>query len=121
MKTSKRKPKPTYDPIKQRAKMVSDELWERAMEIAKVLAPDTPADHEKLPEQMQWAILETVATNLSPYSWDDPEAIRDLYMLRKKFYPQGADPALMEFANRKRRFDRLVPGPEQTPARSDRK
>ncbi|GIV04052.1 MAG: hypothetical protein KatS3mg015_2882 [Fimbriimonadales bacterium] len=115
MRTAKRKPKPQYDPIKQRAKMVSDLLWERAVEVAKILAPDIPADHEVLPDDMQWQILERVASSLSPAAWDDPNAILDLYRLRKKFYPELAYPWLVDHARRVRSAQRVIPKPEETP------
>ena len=115
MRTAKRKPKPQYDPIKQRAKMVADLLWERAMEIANILAPDVPADHEVLPDDIQWEILEKAASSLSPAAWDDPDAILDLYRLRKKFYPELAYPWLVDHARRMRSVQRATPKSEETP------
>lgn len=120
MRTTKRKPSPVYDPLKVRAKALSDQLWERAMEIARVLAPDVPVDHVELDERQQWILLERVALNLSPFVWDDPDAIRDLYMLRKKFIPKAADPSLLEYAQRMASMKKKIGRPWETPLKKEK-
>lgn len=109
------KPKSSYDPIKERAKIVADRLWEKAVELANILAPDVPADHEQLPDEYQWMILERVAQSLSPQSWDDPDAILDLYRLRRKFAPMVAYEWLKDIAAEKRKLKRAMPRADITP------
>lgn len=114
--THRRATIPDYDPLKERAKSLSDTLWERARNIAKVLAPDVPADAEQLDPKMQWMVLESIAVNLSPEAWDDPEAINDLYKLRKQFAPQLAFDWLPAAAAYRKKVRSTLPRPEITPA-----
>lgn len=106
--------KPSSDPLYDRAKHVADILFERAMNLAKVFAPEVPADTEQLDEYDQWNILEATAAAFSPGYWDDPDALDDLYRLRKQFMGVE-DPqlkALSKVAKVKRRY---MPDPSITP------
>lgn len=114
--TARRAQASSYDPLKERAKLISDVLWERAKNIAKVLAPDVPADQQELDPKDQWMLLERVAINLSPEAWDDPNAIRDLYQLRKQFAPQLAFPWLLDAASYRQKEKSLVPRADISPA-----
>lgn len=84
----KRAQKPSYDPIASAAKDLANEVWEESMRIADVLAPSNPSDQEPMSELDTWMVLEEVALRTSPFSgsWDVfPQALHDLYALRKKF------------------------------------
>lgn len=106
---------PNYDPINERADILADLLWERARRIADVLAPEVPYDQEPMDDEDVWLLLETVALNLSPAVWDNPNAIEDLIRLRKKFAPQLIRPELTEIAKYRRKTERLIPDPKVTP------
>lgn len=112
----RRAPKPSYDPLKERAKLVADQLWERAVAVAKVLAPDVPADQEPLPEWDQWMVLERVAMQLSPAAWNDANAIEDLFKLRKLFAPQMAEEWMPIAAKYRRKEQAGLPDPAVSPA-----
>jgi len=107
--------KPQSDPMYDRAKMIADQLFEKAKAIASVLAPEVPADTEELDDYDAWNILEATATEFSPGFWDDPDALDDLYRLRKQF--MGVDDmqikALAKVAKVKKRY---MPDPSITPA-----
>lgn len=106
---------PAYDPLKDRAKEVADILWERAMAIAKVLAPDVPNDVEEIDPFDQWLLLETVASKLSPAYWDSPAAITDLYKLRQQFAPHLAQDWLPAAAKFRKQEQAGLPDPAITP------
>lgn len=110
-----RRQRSAYDPLRENAKLIADTMWERAMEIAKIFAPDIPTDAEELPEEMQWLILEVTAMNLSPESWDDPAAIQDLHRLRKQFAPSVPGDDLPVLARYKQRERELRPDPSISP------
>lgn len=121
-KTSRRKPKPSYDPLATRAKALADRVWENAMRIAEVLAPARPVDQEPIEEHDTWLLLEAVAAEVSPFSgmWDAyPGALHDLFELRKKFLPETASPRLEVIANRAEKMNALLPDPTITPANKD--
>lgn len=112
--TTRRAAKPSYNPLYERAKMLADELWERAQRMAEALAPEIPADTEPLDEWDQWQILQATALSFSPGYWDDPDALEDLYRLKLQF--TGRDDrelqALAKLAKAKRE---ALPPPEMTP------
>ena len=110
--------KPSSDPLYDRAKMIADILFERAKTVASVLAPEVPADTEELDDYDAWNILEATAAEFSPGYWDDPDALDDLYQLRKRFMGRD-DPqlkALVKVAKTKRKY---MPDPSITPANPD--
>lgn len=112
---SRRSARPDYDPLKERSKYLADVLWERARDIAKILAPDVPADSQELSPFVQWMLLEKVAINFSPAAWDNPEAINDLYKLRKQFAPDLAHEWLPAAARYQQKLKGALPNPEVTP------
>lgn len=113
--THRRPNQPDYDPLSRRAKLLSDLLWERAKKLAAVIAPDEPTDQEPLTDHETWVVLETVATTLSPMLWDDPEALDDLYRLRRMFIPQLANESLKIRARLVRKEKSMLPDPSITP------
>jgi hypothetical protein len=115
----RRAQKPSYDPIAKRAKMLSDIVWEKAMKIAAVLAPEHPLDQEPLSDHESWMLLEAVAVGLSPSAWDDPQALTDLYQLRKMFLPGAADETLKIRAAQLKREQAALPDPTISPASPD--
>lgn len=98
--------KPDYSPLDETAKQVADILWERAMDVVRALAPERPHDAVEIDPYAEWHILEATAASFSPGYWDDPDALEDLYALRKKF--MGVDDEelkiLAKFAKQKQRF-----------------
>jgi hypothetical protein len=117
--TNKRKDAPSFDPLKERAQWMANTVWERAKAIAQVLAPQNPVDQEEMPPYMQWLLLEKVAINLSPAAWDDPEAIKDLYDLRKQFAPALAHDWMPVMARYRKTEQAHIPDPTVTPASPD--
>ncbi len=105
----------SYDPLRERAKLLSDLLWERAKRIADLLAPEHPVDQEPIDEMDQWLLLEQVALSLSPLHWDRPDAIMDLYNLRKKFMPERDHDALKAAATYQEKQRKMLPDPSVTP------
>lgn len=106
--------KPGLDPLYDRSKFVADVLWERAVELARVMAPEVPADSEALPEYDQWQILEAAAAAFSPGYWDDPEALEDLYRYRKQ-YLGTEDEQLKALAGVAKERAKALPDPSITP------
>jgi hypothetical protein len=105
---------PAYDPLQQRAKHIADVLFERAKALVEVLAPEIPADAEEIPEYVQWQILEGAALSFSPAYWDNPEALEDLYRLRKQF--TGYDDQLLKtLAKKAKKLKAWAPDPSITP------
>lgn len=108
--------RPSYDPIETRAKWLADALWESAMKIANVLAPQNPVGQQELPPFDQWVLLETVAMNLSPGYWDEPSAIEDLYKLRTQFLPPKEKWEWLQVLARERvKESKGLPDPSITP------
>ncbi|MBA2708301.1 MAG: hypothetical protein H0U59_10920 [Gemmatimonadaceae bacterium] len=106
---------PSYDPLYEDAKALADQLWEEAQDLAEVLAPNAPADAEELDPVDQWQILESAAAAFSPGYWDDPDAIEDLFELRKRF--QGRESSeLKTLAKVAREKQRAMPDPSISPA-----
>lgn len=105
----------TYDPINQTEERLAHIVWERARAISQILAPDEPVGEEPLTEHESWLILETVAASLSPAYWEDPNALTDLYQLRKMFVPEAADPGLRDRAEYVRKTKEMLPDPAITP------
>ena len=88
---AKRKRDPqAYDPLHEGATIVGAHMYEGALQLSRILAPDHPADAEELPDDVQWEILELTAFEVTPHTWEDPNAIEDLIRLRKKFAPRSA-------------------------------
>lgn len=111
----RRAAKPAYSPMYAGAKELADILWEQVMEMVEVLAPDTPADAVEMDPYDQWNVLEALAADFSPGYWDDPEALSDLYRLRKQF--QGYDDEELKILARyARQKQRLTPDLRVTPA-----
>lgn len=112
----KRAKRTQYDPINDRAKLVADTMYERAKLIANAIAPDVPADSEPLDDFQTWMILESVAMNLSPVAWDEPDAIADLIRLRKQFGGGMLDTERLKAFKRLQETDaRMIPDPDITP------
>jgi hypothetical protein len=106
---------PSYDPMKTQAKLLADRMWEDAKKIANVLAPDSPTDQQELDPKDQWMVLELVASSVSPLYWDKPEAIRDLYRLRKMFVPNANSDYLKIVAQKVAKQTKSLPDPNITP------
>lgn len=112
---NRRPNQPGYDPLSRRAKLLADMFWERAMKLAEALAPDEPTDQEPLTDHETWMLLEGVGTSLSPMLWDDPDALDDLYRLRKMFMPQLANEGLKIRSRMLRKEQNMLPDPAITP------
>lgn len=113
--TVRRGTRPAHDPMQHRAKLLSDLLWERAKDLAGVLAPDEPADQEQLSDREAWMILEHAAISMSPMTWDDPDALTDLLRLRRMFAPELASERLNARASQVRKERAMLPDPSITP------
>lgn len=113
--SSRRAARQTYDPMAHRAKLLSDLLWERAKKLASILAPDEPADQEPLDDFEAWMILEHAAVAISPMTWDDPDALTDLFRLRRLFAPDLASESLKLRAAQVRKERAMLPDPSITP------
>lgn len=111
--------RPRYNPIRERAKVVADELFERAMKVAQWSSPDAPDDQEALPDDQLWGFLELVAVELSPAYWDDPDALDELYRLRGEFAPDAPRDDLPPLAKAARVAQRNRPDVSITPANPD--
>ena len=109
---------PQYQPLQETAKYVADILYERAKDLKDALAPDHPHDTVEMDPYDQWNILEAVAASFSPGYWDDPDALEDLYKLRKQF--QGyEDPELKILAKVAKEKQRMTPDLSVTPENPD--
>jgi hypothetical protein len=97
-----------------RAKMIADEIWERANRLAEVLAPERPTDTEPLGDFDQFNILQAAAVSFSPGYWDDPAALEDLYRLKKQFTGRD-DRQLLDFARAAKERKAMLPPPEMSP------
>ena len=98
--------KPQYSPLHETAKMVADVLYERAKAVVEALAPDQPHDAVPLDPYDEWNILEATAASFSAGYWDDPDALEDLYRLRKQFagYDDMELRALAKVAKEKQKY-----------------
>ena len=114
-RATKRADPVSYDPLRERAKLLADLLWERAKKLADLLAPEHPVDQEPIDEMDQWLLLEQVALTLSPLHWDRPDAIMDLYQLRRKFMPERNHDALKVAAQYQEKQRKMLPDPSVTP------
>lgn len=113
--THRRPKQPDYDPLSRRAKLLADLLWERGKKLAAVIAPDEPTDQEPLSDHESWMVLETVATTLNPMVWDEPDALEDLYRLRRMFMPDLASEKLKIRSRQLRKEQAMLPDPAITP------
>lgn len=111
----RRASKPGSEPLRDRAKFLADVLYERAKNLAETLAPEVPADAEPLDPYDQWNILEAAAAAFSPAYWDEPEALDDLYKLRKQFMGVD-DEQLKALAKEAKQRKRFTPDLSITPA-----
>lgn len=95
--------------------MLADIMWERAVKLAETIAPEVPTDAEPLDEYEQYLILERTSLLLSPGYWEDPDALDDLYRLRKK-YQEFDDENLKQRARQARSMKESLPDPAISPA-----
>lgn len=110
--------RPQSTPLYEDAKRMADLMWEDAQRLAEAFAPEVPSDAEPLDEEMQFNILMTAAVEFSPGYWDDPDALEDLFRLKKKF--MGVEDAeLREFAKVAKVQRTNMPDPRMTPAHPD--
>ena len=114
----KRGRKPVSTDLYDLSKMVADRMFEDAQKLAEALAPERPADAEELDEFDQFQILMTAATFFSPGYWDEPDALEDLYRLKKQFLGRE-DPELLAFARVARAQKNSLPDPTITPENPD--
>lgn len=114
-RTTRRQPRGQYDPIAERARLLSMKVWEVASDIAEALAPEHPLDMEPMDPHDQWLLLESVAVGLPVEHWDDPAALNDLYDLRKKYMPELATDRIRALAKLAEANRRLLPDPAITP------
>lgn len=106
--------KPKNNSLYDDAKTLSDMAWEDAMRMADALAPAAPSDAEELSEWDQFQILMAAAAEFSPGYWDDPDALEDLWRLKKQ-YTGIDDRQLKDFASKRRQLRRGLPDPRITP------
>lgn len=114
--TNRRTDSATSEPVYQTAKLYADIAFDAAVKLAETLAPDHPADAEALSEEEQFQILFIAAQTLSPWEWDDPNALEALYKLALKYRPEAADPAYRIRAKQLRQSQKYVPDMSVTPA-----
>ena len=112
--TTRRGTRSQTDPLYVRSKTVADQLFERIERLVDMLAPERPTDTEPLNEFDQFNILQLAAVIHSPGYWDDPEALTDLYRLKKQFTGRD-DQQLVEFAKAAKARKEALPPPEMTP------
>ena len=115
---ARRGAKPRQSDLYSLAKQVGDKLWEDAQKMAEALAPEHPADAEELDEFDQFQILMTAAVEFSPGYWDDPDALEDLYRLKKQFTGRD-DQQLLDFARVAKAQRNNMPDPNITPENPD--
>lgn len=102
--------------MRSRAKSIADLAWEKARVLVELIAPEVPVDQEPLDDHMSWHILEDAALSVSPETWDNPEALKDLIALRKRFAPQLHDENLAILAKAREKEARARWDPSITPA-----
>lgn len=107
--------RPSYDPLARRAQLLENVVWERARKLADIIAPVEPVDEEPLSEHESWMLLERAAASVSPATWDDPNALSDLYRLRKMFMPDLASESLKIRARQVAKEKSMLPDPAITP------
>ncbi len=110
-----RKPAPGTNAMTDDGKRVADLMWEDAKRLANAIGGESPDDAMELDEHDAWLILETVAGVLPPAQWNDPNALTDLFELRRKF-AQLESPELRVLASQQRRIKALTPDISITPA-----
>lgn len=113
---NRRGKKPDFNPMRDSAKSLADELYHRAKEIADTIAPERPQDTEEADDKDVWILLERVSLRLSPEFWDDPDAIDDLIRLRSKFEPRIPVEHLKPIARAVRKSRAALPDVSVTPA-----
>ena len=111
--------KPAPNPLQERAEMLADVAYERALKMVELITEDVPVDAEPLDAQEQWMLLEGVALQL-PSLWMWPsQAIAELVKLREQFAPGRFDADNEEariIAEYNARQERLLPDPTMSPA-----
>lgn len=110
----RRAERPGPNPLYEQAKQLGDALYEDAKKLADILAPDHPVDTEELDPFDQYQILEHAAVLFSPGYWDDPDALEDLFRLRKRFTGRETQ-ELKEFAKVARARRKRMPDIDVTP------
>lgn len=111
----RRPDRPEMGTIAQDVKMLADRLWEDAMGLAKGIGGEHPADAEAIEPKAQWEMLELVAIDLPPVAWTDPNALEDLFKLRKQFL--GLEHQNLKiWAATQRKLKNMRPDPAITPA-----
>lgn len=96
-------------------KRLADVMWEDAVKLANVLAPEIPVDSEPLPELDQLILLESVAAELPVQFWNQPDAVEALFKLKQRI--RGVTlPYLKDVAAMQRRMARNLPDPRVSPA-----
>ena len=111
---ARRGSKPRTSDLHSLAKQAADRMWEDAQKLAEAFAPEVPADAEELDEFDQFQVLMTASVNFSPGYWDDPDALEDLYRLKKQFTGRD-DQELLELAKVARAQRKNMPDPNITP------
>lgn len=113
-RTERRAERPEPNPLYEQAKQLADALYEDAKKLADILAPEHPVDTEPLDAFDQYMILERTAALFSPGYWDDPEALDDLFRLRKQFTGRESE-ELKAFARVARERRNRMPDLDVTP------
>ena len=116
--TKRRGQKPKESSLYDDAKSLSDMAWEDAARLALALAPEVPSDTEELDEFTQFNILMIAAAEFSPGYWDDPDALTDLWRLKKKYLGRD-DEELKQLAKVAKVQRSGLPDPMMTPAHPD--
>ena len=111
----RRKARPEQFTMLDDAHKLADQLWEDGQVLAQQLRGDQPDDSQELSERDSWLVLEKAAATLPPSEWTDPNALTDLFELRRKF-TQLEHPELRVFAQQQRRLKALTPDPSITKA-----
>ena len=97
------------------AKRLADLMWEEANRLADIMAPEVPVNAEVLQPLDQLILLETVAAELPPHYWNNPDAVEALFKLKREL--RGVTlPYLRDIAAQQRRMRRNLPDPRISPA-----
>ena len=108
--------RPQQPPLLEEAHALADMLFNDAMELVDILAPDNPIDTVQLEDREIYRLLESIAVELPVMYWDDhPEAIRDLARLRKAFGGRDSEYLIalatrFESINKKKPDHEIAPG-----------
>ena len=116
--TKRRANKPKENTLYDDSKTLADMMWEDAVRLAEALAPEVPTDAEELDEFSQFNILMMAAAEFSPGYWDDPDALEDLFRLKKQFM-NVEDVELRELAKVAKVQRKGIPDPMMTPQHPD--